>query len=185
MADNLIGYQAVIEWMGTAYLTLKDVWPERPRAVIVGLNPPPGSVAKGHYYQGPVGQRQMHRLVAGGLLPMPADGRTFEDAAVSVGIGFTDIVKRPTVGEKDLTRVELAFGMEALSDRLAEREVPTVICVYRQPVRALLGDEGVPGWQPRRTAWGARVFRMPGPYAATDIAASIVRGLGEQVRGGP
>lgn len=184
MTDNLIGYQAVLEWMGSTHLTLADVWPAEPRAVIVGLNPPPGSVAKGHYYQGPVGQRQMHRLVAGGLLPTPADGRTFEEAAVGVGIGFTDIVKRPTVGEKDLTRAELAFGMESLRDRLAERKVPTVICAYRQPVRALLGHEGAPGWQPELTAWGARVFRMPGPYAATDVAESIVCGLGEQVRGG-
>ncbi|MCB2412879.1 hypothetical protein LGT39_08475 [Demequina sp. TTPB684] len=182
MAPELIGYQAVIDWMGTPYVTLRDVWPDAPRAAIVGLNPPPGSVAKGHYYQGPVGQRQMHRLVAGGLLPTPPDGRTFEGVGASVGIGFTDIVKRPTVGEKDLTRAELEYGMSILGAKLAERDVPVVICVYRQPVRALLGDEGVPGWQEARTAWGARVFRMPGPYTGTALAASIVKGLGERVR---
>lgn len=31
--------------------------------MIVGLNPAPRSVAAGHYYQGPVGQQQITRLV--------------------------------------------------------------------------------------------------------------------------
>lgn len=57
MADELINFQGVEEWMGAEYLTLRDVLPESPRAVVVGLNPSPVSVAAGHYYQGQVGQR--------------------------------------------------------------------------------------------------------------------------------
>ena len=52
-------HQAKVEWMGTPVLTLRDLWPEQPRAVIVGLNPSLRSVEVGHYYQGRLGQRQL------------------------------------------------------------------------------------------------------------------------------
>lgn len=50
MTDPLVDYQSVEEWMDAEVLTLADVWPESPRAMIVGLNPAPASVAAGHYY---------------------------------------------------------------------------------------------------------------------------------------
>jgi TDG/mug DNA glycosylase family protein len=179
MATELIGYQGVEEWMGPEYLTLRDVLPESPRAVIVGLNPSPVSVAAGHYYQGRVGQRQLRRLGSAGLFALADGARTFEEAALAAGVGFTDIVKRPTVGEKDLVAGELEHGRAQLSEKLRALCVPLVVCVFRHPVEALLGRKaaGGPGIQNARTAWGAQVFRMPGPFDAVAKADAVITDL--------
>ena len=185
MASELIGFQGVEEWMGTEYLTLRDVLPDSPRAVIVGLNPSPVSVESGHYYQGRVGQRQLRRLASVGLFALLDGARTFEDAAAASGVGFTDIVKRPTVGEKDLVAGELEHGRGLLTQKLEALGVPLVVCVFRHPVEALLGRgvAGGPGLQLARTDWGARVFRMPGPFetpARADLVMAELHRVGEQ-----
>lgn len=160
---DLIGYQAREDWMGSQVLTLADVWPDEPHAVIVGLNPAPPSVTAGHYYQGRVGQAQLRRLASAGLFHLPA-GRYFEEAASEAGIGFTDIVKRPSRGEGGVRPEEIRFGSASLAEKLADRNVELVVCVFRHPVKVLLGSEARPGMQEKRTPWGAQVFRMPGPY---------------------
>lgn len=179
MANELIGVQSLEEWMGVEYLTLRDVLPESPRAVIVGLNPSPVSVAAGHYYQGRVGQRQLRRLASAGLFELPDGARTFEDAALASGVGFTDIIKRPTVGEKDLIAGELDHGRGLLAEKLGALDVPLVVCVFRHPVEALLGRKaaGGPGLQGARTDWGAQMFRMPGPYDAVAKADLVMAEL--------
>ena len=91
----LTGYQSYEEWMGTRVLSLRDVWPEHPRAVIVGINPSPMSVTAGHYFQGPVGRRQLRRI-ADALVWDVAPRGFFEEPGIAHGVGFTDIVKRPT-----------------------------------------------------------------------------------------
>lgn len=165
--ETLKAYQVELEWMGELVLTLADLWPSQPRAMIVGLNPAPASVEVGHYYQGRSGQRQLLRLADAGLFARPEKGSTsFEPAALQSAVGFTDVVKRPTRGEKDVLPREVEFGRVALNEELRERGVPLVICVFRHPVTALLGIGGPPGLQTRRTSWGSRVFRMPGPFAA-------------------
>lgn len=173
----LVGYQAWVDWMGSPVLTLVDVWPEQPRAMIVGLNPAPLSVEAGHYYQGKVGQRQLRRLVSVNPFASPEDGRFFEASALTSGIGFTDIVKRPTRGEREVLAAEVHHGAERLASNLAERGVGLVICVFRHPLQALIGVEGPPGFQRRQTAWGAKVFRMPGPYAAAADVEGVMRTL--------
>lgn len=172
---GLVGYQARVDWIGTEVLTLADVWPENPRAVIVGLNPAKTSVDAGHYYQGRAGQGQMRRLADAGLFPA-ASSRYFEEAALAAGVGFTDIVKRPSVGEGDVRREEIRYGSAVLAANLAARDVPLVVCVFRHPVKVLLGSEGSPGVQAKATSWGARVFRMPGPY---DKRENVVRVMNE------
>lgn len=173
----MIGYQQRAEWMGTSVLTLADVWPESTEAMIVGLNPAPPSVEAGHYYQGRAGQRQLHRLADAGLFSLPDSSTQFEAPAVSAGVGFTDIVKRPTRGETEVNRHELEYGMARLKKRLAEREVGLIICVFRHPVKALLGDAGMPGLQKTRTSWGAQVFRMPGPYERREDVSAVMATL--------
>ena len=89
------GHQAYEDWMGERILTLADLLPGEPLVVCVGINPSPTSVAVGHYYKGPLGQRFFARLWQAELLDEP--GSSFEDdAALRRGVGFTDIVKRPT-----------------------------------------------------------------------------------------
>jgi TDG/mug DNA glycosylase family protein len=64
---------------------------------------------------------------------------------------------------------------------LEARGVPLVICVFRHPVTVLLGSGGRPGFQPQATTWGARVFRMPGPFAPAgevrEVMAELSQGL--------
>jgi hypothetical protein len=59
------------------------------------INPAPTSVQAGHYYQGNLGQRFFARLRQARLLEYVEDGYE-DDAAFASGIGFTDVVKRPT-----------------------------------------------------------------------------------------
>ncbi|QCU77187.1 hypothetical protein E7744_02350 [Citricoccus sp. SGAir0253] len=173
----LVGYQERAEWLGEPILTLRDLWPQDARAMIVGLNPSPVSVAAGHYYQGPVGQRQLRSLAEAGLFTLAQDQHAFEEAALAAGVGFTDIVKKPTVGEKDLTAEDLRVGREQLRAKLDAHPVDLIVCVFRHPVEALLGHPGRPGFQEERTASGARIFRMPGPFAATRPRQAVLAQL--------
>lgn len=169
--------------MGTEVLTLADVWPTTPRAMIVGLNPAPSSVAAGHYYQGQVGQGQLRKLGEAGLFALPT-GRYFEDAALASGVGFTDIVKRPSRGEGDVGADEIRYGSEALAEKLRTRGVELIVCVFRHPVKVLLGSEGAPGMQKKQTSWGARVFRMPGPFDKRENVERVMSELSLQLRSG-
>lgn len=173
---DLIGYQERTNWMGEETLTLADIWPDQPRAMIVGLNPAPPSVEAGHYYQGRSGQGQLRKLAAAGLFETPA-GRHFEEAALAARVGFTDIVKRPTTGEDGVSKAEIAHGSGLLAEALSTRGINLVVCVFRHPVKALLGDEGSPGIQAKLTPWGAQVFRMPGPYQDAASAAAAMQQL--------
>ncbi len=178
-------FQARIKWMGESVPTLEDVQPERPRGMIVGLKPAPASVEVGHYYQGRSGQRQPLRLADAGLFGRPDFGGTyFERAALEAGVGFTDVVKRPTRGEKDVSPNEIKSGRELLNAEFEAHGVSLVICVFRHPVTALLGTSGRSGFQARATSWGARVFRMPGPFAAADEVSHVMADLSRAITTG-
>lgn len=178
----LIGHQVRLS-DGSGELTLSDLWPEnRIVAAVVGLNPAPKSVREGHYYQGPAGRRQLLRLAEVGLFD-PGDAPFLDDAAFRRGIAFTDIVKVPTLGEKQVKAARIRDGLPLLEASLAARGVPLVIGVFRHPVQALLGlRESKPGLQEKTTSWGARVFRMPSPYAKADEVNSVLGELGEVLR---
>lgn len=173
---ELIGYQERITWMGAEIVTLADIYPGHPRTMIVGLNPAPPSVDAGHYYQGSVGQRQLRRLADAGLFA-PPDGQQFEEAAIAAGVGFTDIVKRPTAREGGVTADELRFGSETLTNKLSALNVGLIVCVFRHPVKVLLGSAGTPGMQAKRTEWGAQVFRMPGPFDGAERVKEVMSEL--------
>lgn len=163
-------------WMGAEILTLTDIWPEKPRAMIVGLNPAPTSVEIGHYYQGRAGQGQLRRLADAGLF-QDRPSRYFEEAALAAGVGFADIVKRSSVGEGDVRPEEIRYGSVAITEKLEARSVGLVVCVFRHPVKVLLGIEGTPGIQSKTTSWGARVFRTPGPYDKRDNVQRVMNAL--------
>jgi double-stranded uracil-DNA glycosylase len=175
------GFQERVDWMGTSVLTLAELWPiGTPRAMIVGLNPAPKSAEAGHYYQGKSGQTQLRRLVRAGLFTAPPETAVFEESALSAGVGFADLVRRPTVGEEGVSDSELEYGKSQLVRKLESRAVPMVICVFRHPVTALLGSPGKAGFQFDRTSWGAEVFRMPSPYEKRELAASTMQALSER-----
>lgn len=179
--SELIGYQERSTWMGKEILTLADIWPEDPTAMIVGLNPAPTSVEAGHYYQGRAGQGQLRKLAAAGLFALPT-GRQFEEEALAADVGFTDIVKRPTTGEDGVTKAEIAHGSQLLAEKLSARDVKLIVCVFRHPVKALLGIDGAPGMQEKRTSWGAQVFRMPGPHSKREAVERVMAQLTNSLR---
>jgi len=145
--------------------------------MIVGLNPAPTSVAIGHYYQGATGQRQLNRLADAGLFERPTEGTFFEESALAARVGFTDLVKRPTVGEKDVPRSEQRLGRDRLTAELRRHDVPLVICVFRHPADAILGRKSVVGFQEAPAAGGCQLFRMPGPFENAERASAIMATL--------
>lgn len=160
-AQELQGHQEYVEWQGARVLTLAPLWPQPLRAVVVGINPAPKSVAVGHYYQGARGKYALNQLRTIGVLPMPASDAQADDLAVARGIGFTDLVPRPTKSEKDLHREEILQGAERLQADITAHQPRLILAVFQPPVHALLGRKyGQPGEQPARFA-GTPVFKLP------------------------
>ncbi|HVV76402.1 MAG TPA: uracil-DNA glycosylase family protein [Mycobacteriales bacterium] len=161
--------------MGAEVLTLADLIPRSPKAVVVGINPAPPSVAVGHYYQGTQGRRLMKRLLQAGLFSCPP-GEWHDDAACGAGIGFTDVVKRPTRGSSEVTSGEFDFGRDELRRKLEEANAPFVIFAFKEAAKRLFGPFEGNGQIPRLTIGKTKVFVMPGPYEA---AATAERRLAE------
>jgi TDG/mug DNA glycosylase family protein len=175
--SSLIGYQERIDWMGETAVTLAEVWPSEAKAVVVGINPSLTSVAAGHYFQGRGARARLMMLVRAGVMELRNEELTFERAALDAGVAFADLVRRPTPSATDLSLAELSFGRSQFEERMAARAVPLVLAIYAPPVEALLGVKAVPGYQPSRTSWGARVFNLPRPYMRSDLAAQAMSKL--------
>ena len=110
--------------MGEQVETLEDLLRPGLCAVFVGLNPAPRSVAAGHYYQGRLGQRFFDRLRRAGILPSSPDWE--DDLAFANGLGFTDIIKRPTASQAELLPAEYTYGKPLLVEKI-ERVAPTLV----------------------------------------------------------
>jgi len=170
------GHQVQIDWLGSKVTTLADLLRPGLAAVTVGINPAPISVAAGHYYQGAAGQTFYRRLAAVGLLP-PGSGYE-DDRAYAGGVGFSDVVKRPTRNAEEVDKSELAYGRALLEDKLKEVRTQLVIFTFKKAATAVLGD--FPGHgllSPTRQLAGARVFVMPGPYEKSDRTARALEEL--------
>jgi TDG/mug DNA glycosylase family protein len=177
-----LGHRVTVEWMGEEVETLADLLREGLRAVAIGINPAPKSVAAGHYYQGNYGQTFFRRLHKAGLLP---DGEGFEDdRSFAAGTGFTDVVKRPTPGKQGLRPGELEHGRKILEAKLTTLDVPLVIFVFKSAADTLLGrlPPHFYGLVPRRRLGEARVFVMPGPTAARANEADAIKKLRRALR---
>jgi TDG/mug DNA glycosylase family protein len=112
--------------MGDEVETLTDLFPSEPRAVCIGIKPAPMSVAAGHDYRGREGQRFFSRLRQAGILSSVPEG--FEDdGAFADGIGFTDVVKRPTARADELTTAEKRYGTKLLAEKLKRIGAPALI----------------------------------------------------------
>lgn len=184
-----LGHRITVEWMGEEVETLADLLREGLRAVVIGINPAPKSVAAGHYYQGNYGQKGNY--LRADLLPPSAQGRPaadgegFEDdRSFAAGTGFTDVVKRPTPGKQGLRPGELEHGRKILEAKLTKLDVPLVIFVFKSAAETLLGP--LPphfyGLVPRRRLGQARVFVMPRPTAARAIEADAIKKLKRALR---
>jgi double-stranded uracil-DNA glycosylase len=181
-SSELIGHQEYVQVGDQPVLTLRELWPAEPRAMIVGLNPAPVSVSAGHYYQGRSGRQRMALLAAADLFDPPGPGQFVDDVALTAGVGFADLVRRPTTGEKDLGKAEIHQGAQRLRRELTDRRVPLVLCVFRHPAIELTGlpkKTVKPGIVPSGDLTGLTVFRMPGPYAAKATTQAVMDQLSE------
>jgi TDG/mug DNA glycosylase family protein len=143
---------------GVPVVTLRELLGPSLRAVFVGFNPSPVSVAAGHYYQGRHGKTLWGRLARYGILPNAPKGKEHEHA-FHLGLGFADLVRRPTASIDEMDTRELHEAVDGLVQRLSAVGKPLVIFTYVGP------------WKLARTALEQarhRVLRMPGPYETPD-----------------
>ncbi|MFN8122257.1 MAG: mismatch-specific DNA-glycosylase [Thermoleophilia bacterium] len=180
----MAGHRITQEWMGAPVTTLADLLRPGLRAVVVGINPSPPSVAAGHYYQGILGRRFWARLRTAGVLGDAAPGLE-DDALLAAGIGFTDVVKRPTARADGLGAAELRHGAALLRERLLEHRPGLVLFTYRRAADALLGARSGTGLLPRSGPGGADCFVMPGPYAPAAAVAPALEALRGLLGGAP
>lgn len=95
---------------------LPDLLKEDLDILIIGINPGLYAAFKGHHYAGP-GNHFWKCMFLGGLTPksMCADD---DFKLLEYGIGFTNVVMRPTRGSANLTRKEIEEGSHALIEKL-------------------------------------------------------------------
>lgn len=175
------GHRVREEWMGEEIETLEDLLRPGLLAVCVGINPAPRSVAAGHYYQGAYGQRFFARLRVAGVIPEAADGYE-DDAAFAVGVGFTDLVKRPTPSDKDVTDEEREQGRPLLERKLRDADPELVIFAFKSAARTLFGGFEGNGFVPGLELAERDVFVMPGPTESTHTSEPTLRALASRVR---
>ncbi len=166
--------------MGTVVCSLEDLLRPGLFAVVVGINPAPPSVTAGHYWQGNTGTTLWRRLTAVGLMPPRVEGHK-DDAAFASGVGFTDIVKRPTRRADDLGQAELEFGRDSLEAKLDAIGAPLVIFAFKKAATTLLGPFPGNGFIDGLALGRSSVFVMPGPYEAKARADSTLDQLRQWV----
>jgi double-stranded uracil-DNA glycosylase len=152
--------------MGEQVETLEDLLRPDLRAACVGINPSLVSLERGHYYQGRLGLHFYKRLQRARLLPASFDGYQ-DDALFERGVGFTDIVKRPTPRAHHLDAAEFAHGRQLLLEKLERFRPGLVIFSYKKTAEILLGRFSGTGERPS-VIDGVRMFVMPGPYAKAE-----------------
>jgi TDG/mug DNA glycosylase family protein len=164
--------------MGPLLDTLPDLLRHGLDIVFVGINPGLYSAQRGHYFA-----RRTNRFwpaLSRSVLSEPArrglgvtellpdhDGRMPE-----FGIGFTDVVKRPTGNAAELAKSEFGAGVPLLLAKLVEYR-PLVACFhgitgYRPFERIALGiqrDDIALGLQPSSLG-NTRIFLVPNPSPA-------------------
>jgi TDG/mug DNA glycosylase family protein len=141
---------------------LKDVVVDRPRLLLVGINPGLRSGELGHHFAGR-GNPFCRLLVASRLTPVLID--PFEDQRLGeFGIALTNLCPRTTRTAAELSRAEIARGRATLARKIARWRPDVVgfvgVSLYAMFFRRATG--GGAGPKPETIA-GARVFVVPNP----------------------
>ncbi|WP_066370724.1 mismatch-specific DNA-glycosylase [Herbidospora mongoliensis] len=158
---------------------LADVLADGLAVVFIGINPAPVSAAIGHSFATP-GNRFWPALHASGFTPTLMRAERERDL-LSLGLGITSIVRRPTSQAAQLTRRELADGGRDLAERLAGIHCSWAAFLGVTGYRAAFhAPAAKPGLQPG-TIGGARVWVLPNPsgrnahYPPAVLAAEFTR----------
>lgn len=166
--------------MGQRIRTLDDLLRPELRVVCVGINPSLVSVDAGHYYQGRLGQRFFDRLRSVGLLSAELDGYE-DDALFAAGVGFTDMVKRPTRRGHEPEAAEFAYGRPRLEHELDRWAPQLVIFTYKATAVRLFGRFSGAGFRQFGPP-GRDHYVMPGPMAPTADVERELAALRHYVR---
>jgi len=157
--------------------TLDDLLRRNLDVIFVGINPSIYSVERGHYFARP-GNRfwpclSQSKLSSAARKALHVDllAPQHDRALQKYGIGFTDLVKRPTAKASDLSLKELAAGVDALLAKLKKFK-PRVACFhgitgYRHVHDLLAGKSTVAkhGFQPLQLG-ETQIFLAPNPSGA-------------------
>ena len=153
--------------------TLPDLLAPGLSLVFVGLNPSEYSAREGHYFANPR-NRFWYAFNRSDLLPaalardcIPAD----DSLLLEHGIGFTDVVKRPTPQGNALKAADYRRWAPELRGKLLECQ-PRLVCfhglmAYKSYLRYAHGEKTSPelGMQPRPIGTSG-VFVVPNPSPA-------------------
>jgi double-stranded uracil-DNA glycosylase len=128
---------------------LPDLLREDLYVIFVGINPSLFSVAQGHYFARksnrfwPSLSRSHLSLRVRQALGVERLEPIHDHLLLEFGLGFTDLVKRPTANAADLGRAEMAEGAEVLVRKLQHYQ-PRIVCFHGvtayRPFAALLGS---------------------------------------------
>jgi TDG/mug DNA glycosylase family protein len=145
------------------------------RVLICGLNPSLYAADAGVGFARP-GNRFWPAAIAAGLVDTDRDPR---HALRHHGVGFTDLVKRATVGAVELSPDEYRDGLERVERLAAWLEPATIAFVGLAGWRAAVDKRAVAG--PQARALGGRpVYVMPSSSGLN--ARSSVESLAEHLR---
>ncbi len=148
--------------VGTKGQLLRDVVVDRPRLLLVGINPGLKSGAEGHHFAGN-GNPFWRLLHAARLTPVLLHYSEDERLA-EFGIALTNLCPRTTRTAAELTRAEIARGQAALARKIAAWRPAVVAFVGVTLYRLYFGAGSGPGPGPKReTISASRVFVVPNP----------------------
>jgi double-stranded uracil-DNA glycosylase len=147
--------------------------------VFIGINPSVMSATQGHYFARPTNRfwpcfsRSALSLRVRQGLGADMLGPAHDQALPAFGIGFTDIVKRPSANAAGVKRAEFDAGAATLAAKL-KRHHPRVACfhgmtAYRPFHRVLTAgqDPDAPELGPQKLRLGrTHMFVVPNPSPA-------------------
>ncbi len=99
-------------------LGLPEYWKPGLDIMFIGVNPGLFSAFKGHYYASPA-NHFWKAMYLSKLIPEPFS-YTDDHKCLDLGMGFTDIVSRPTRKMADLSKAEIAEGAKVLQEKLKQ-----------------------------------------------------------------
>lgn len=104
--------------------------------------------------------------------------------AFGLGIGQTDVVKRPTSKAETIGAAEFAYGKRALARRIEGVRAELVIFTFKEAAKKVFGDFEGHGFVSGFALCGGDVFVMPGPYEKSEVAEVSLAELRARVKRG-
>ena len=128
---------------------LPDLIKENLDILFIGINPSLTAAFTGKYYSGP-GNHFWKALYLSGLIPEPMNPSD-DFKLLDLGIGFTDIVARPTRSMADLSKQEIVDGSKILMEKLLNYRPKIAVFngkaiyqIYSGQKRFLFGKQPIP-----------------------------------------